>query len=225
VSPYGHPPSPPADQTQVRFAPRDRRWLVPTLLIVLAAVSIGVAALLLGGSGAGDLFDDTAEGETDPEETSAEAVTIAEATAFDPPPGDGSEHGDEIGLVYDGQSGPDAVWDTEWYDTQNFGSLKPGVGFYLNLDEASEVTEVAIESASQGWNVEIYVASAASEDIAGWGEAAGTLENGTTGVNRVTLDEPAEGSVVLVWFTFLADETTRTGQYHVDVSEVEVLGR
>jgi hypothetical protein len=220
--PFGSPAPPPHDQTQVRLSQSDRRWLVPTLLIVLVAVSLGVAGLLLGGSGAGDLFDGTADGEEEQPETPAESLTISEATAFDPPPGDGSEHDDEVGLVFDGLS--DEVWDTEWYHTATLGSLKPGVGFYVTLAEEAEISEIAIESSSEGWNAEIYVADRASDDIDGWGEPAGTVQGASSGVTPIQFDEPVSGRVVLVWFTFLSPQPDDP-RFRVDVSEVDVRGR
>jgi eukaryotic-like serine/threonine-protein kinase len=225
-SPYGPPSAPPSDQTQVRFARNERRWLVPVLLIVLAMVSLGVAGLLLGGSGAGDLFDGAAEGEEQEEDVAAEALAISSATAFDPPPGDGSEHDDEIDRVIDGQSGSDreSVWDTEWYHTANLGGLKPGVGFYLTLENEAAITELAIESPSEGWNVEIYIAPGPADDITGWGEAVAAIDGGEPGVNRVELDEEVRGGAVLVWFTFLSPQPDDP-RFRVDVAEVQVLGR
>ena len=40
----------PGPQAPVRFAETERRWLVPTLLVVLVAVALGVAGLLIQGS-------------------------------------------------------------------------------------------------------------------------------------------------------------------------------
>jgi serine/threonine-protein kinase len=221
-------PRPPvADPTKVpqaRFSDTERNWLVPTLLIVLAAVSLGIAGLLIGKSGARDIFDgDTDDPSVDAGGATPEAIGIAGATAFDPPPGDGAEHGDELGAVLDGKS--DTVWDTEWYRDRELGNLKPGVGFYLTLDEASTVQQVKLTSPSKGWSVQIYMANSPANAIEGWGEVRASKENIPAGTATLELpDGGVRGGAVLVWFTHLGEQPTRTGQFSVGISEVQVLG-
>ncbi len=223
-SPYGAPPPPPSEQTQVRFAQSERRWLVPTLLVVLAMVSLGVAGLLLRGSGAGDFFDGAAEGAQE-EDAPPEALAIAGATAFDPfgnPPGE--EHNDEVGLLYDGVTDdPELVWDTEWYHTQDLGGLKSGVGFYVNLNDESDISAVEINSPSEGWNVEVYVADSPADELEGWGAPAGVLEGGAPGASEVEVADGTRGGAVLVWFTLLSPQSDDL-RFAVDVAEVRVLG-
>lgn len=215
------PPRPP-DQTQIRFAESERRWLVPTLLVVLAAVSLGVAALLIGGSG--DLFDDTPEVEAgNPEPSSAEPLTLVSSTDFDPFGGEGGEHPDEVGWVLPGDPSADP-WDTEWYNTVDLGGLKDGVGFYVTLEDESDIGSVQIDTSSQDWAVQIYVADEASDDLEGWGDPVGELDGGTSGTAEVELEDGTSGTTVLFWFTRMGSAPTDTGQFRMDVAEVRVFG-
>jgi serine/threonine-protein kinase len=214
------------DHTRVpeaRYVENERRWMVPTLLVVLAAVSLGIAALLIGRSGAGDFFDDKGD---DPDVTNdaqaPEALTLAGAEDFDPADSGGGEHADEVPLLTDGD--PATEWDTEWYNTREFGGLKPGVGFYVTLDQAREVSEVDITSPTPGWSAEIYVAASPADSIEGWGAPVATQADVAAGTTKITLEEPAEGAAVLVWITQLSETPTSSGQSSVVVGEVKVLG-
>ena len=214
------PPAPPA----TRFRDTERNWLVPTLLIVLAAISLGVAGLLINKSGAGDIFDgdqgDEPTVETD--DTTPEAFAIADATDFDPAPNGGGEHADELPNLTDGNA--DTLWDTEWYNTREFAGLKSGVGFYLTVPQASKIRQVQISSPSKGWSVEIYVANSPTNAMEGWGEPRAQKENIP---GDATLDLPdggVTGGAVLVWITHLGETPTESGQFRVEVSEVKVVG-
>jgi serine/threonine-protein kinase len=223
MGPMGGPSG--SDYTRVpeaRYVEGERRWMVPTLLVVLAAVSLGIAALLIGRSGARDFFDNSKDPDTETEAPAPAALTVSSAVDFDPPPADASEHPDEVGRVIDGQ--PDTVWDTEWYNTREFGGLKPGVGFHLTLDQARDISQVDITSPSQGWSVEIYVADSASDTLEGWGSPVASKENIPAGTVEIPIEGGAEGKAILVWFTQLGEAPTSTNQYSVAVDEVKVLG-
>jgi putative peptidoglycan lipid II flippase len=185
-----------------------------------------VAGLLLSKSGARDLLDGDNNGsEVDASETQPEALTVAGATDFDPSAsgGDGHEHGDELAALTDRKA--DTLWDTEWYRDRDLGNLKPGVGFYLTLDQASKIQQVKLSSPSKGWSVEIYVANSPANALEGWGQPRAHKENIPAG--NVTLDLPdggVQGGAVLVWFTHLGEAPTDTGQFRVEVSEIQVLG-
>jgi serine/threonine-protein kinase len=221
----------PTDQTRVppvpppgaRFSDTERRWLVPTLLVVLAAVSLGIAGLLISKSGARDIFDGGSNPDTPTTDAGPATLGVARATAFDPSPGDGDEHGNEVAKLTDGQAG--TVWDTEWYRDRQLGSLKPGVGFYLTLDKASKVHQLKITSPSKGWSVQIYTADAPADTIEGWGSPRTSKENIAPGTTTLTLpDGGVHAGAVLVWITHLGEAPTRTGQFSVDIGEVQVLG-
>jgi serine/threonine-protein kinase len=226
-SPPLAPRAPVTDQTKVpqaRFSDTERNWLVPTLLVVLAAVSLGIAGLLIGKSGARDLLDGSNEPSVEAGEATPEPLSITGAHDFDPPPaGDSSEHGDEVAAVFDGNA--DTVWDTEWYRDRELGRLKPGVGFYVTLDKASTVKQLKITSPSKGWSAEIYVANTPADTLDGWGQPRASKSNLPAGASNIALPgKGVEGGAVLVWFTHLGEVPTNTNQFSVAVSEVQVLG-
>jgi hypothetical protein len=223
--PVDHTRVPPAPPAPNRFRDTERNWLVPTLLIVLAAVSLGVAGLLIKESGAPDIFDGDNGNEPNVETGNAtpEPLAITGSKDFDPAPGDGQEHGDELAFLTDGKT--DTVWDTEWYRDRELGNLKPGVGFYLTLEPNSVIQQLELNSPSTGWSVEIYVANSPAQAMEGWGEPRAHEENISAGPTTLQLPEGGvRGGAVLVWFTHLGEAPTNSGQFSVDVAEVEVLG-
>jgi len=199
----------------VRFAETERRWLVPTLLVVLVAVALGVAGLLIQGSGT-NLFGDP-DGESDTTEAAPPAdqsVLIAQTIDFDPAGGDG-EHPEEAerGDAFDGD--PNTSWSTEDYTSPDWGRLnKPGVGLVLELDQPSELRSLEFDTPSVGWQAEVYVADNNPGDLEGWGEPVATFQESDSGTNTVTFDET--GGAVLLWFTRAGDD----GQ--VTVTEVRL---
>jgi eukaryotic-like serine/threonine-protein kinase len=192
----------PASGSPVRFRDSERRWLVPTLLVVLVAVSLGVAGLLIKGSGE-SLFG--GNGNEDPPETpaqepQAEGVPVANVVDFDPVGGDG-EHSGDTGNVIDGD--PETTWSSESYDSPEWGGLKPGVGLILELDQPAQLGALEFDTPTTGWQAEVYVADRAGETLEDWGDPVATFDQSGDGTARTTFDK--EGSAVLLWFTRAGD--------------------
>jgi serine/threonine-protein kinase len=199
----------------VRFAETERRWLVPTLLVVLVAVALGVAGLLIQGSGS-NLFGDSDNGSdtSEPPPAADEFVPIARTVDFDPAGGDG-EHAQEAaqGAAIDGDQ--NTSWSTENYTTPDWGGFdKPGVGLILELDQSAEIHGLEFDTPSAGWQAEVYVADSDPGSLEGWGQPVATFEESDSGTNTVTFD--ATGGAVLLWFTRAGDD----GQ--VTVTEVRL---
>jgi eukaryotic-like serine/threonine-protein kinase len=201
--------------TPVRFAETERRWLVPTLLVVLVAVALGVAGLLIQGSGS-NLFGSSDNGSdtSEPPPAADEFVPIARTVDFDPAGGDG-EHAQEAeqGNAIDGDQ--NTSWSTEDYTSPDWGRLgKPGVGLILELDQSAEIRGLEFDTPSAGWHAEVYVADSDPGSLEGWGDPVATFEESDSGTNTVTFD--ATGGAVLLWFTRAGDD----GQ--VTVTEVRL---
>jgi hypothetical protein len=199
----------------VRFAETERRWLVPTLLVVLVAVALGVAGLLIQGSGS-NLFGSSDNGSdtSEPPPAADEFVPIARTVDFDPAGGDG-EHTQEAeqGNAIDGDQ--NTSWSTEDYTSPDWGRLgKPGVGLILELDQSAEIRGLEFDTPSAGWQAEVYVADSDPGSLEGWGDPVATFEESDSGTNTVTFD--ATGGAVLLWFTRAGDD----GQ--VTVTEVRL---
>jgi len=185
-----------------------RRWVLPTLMAALVAVTLGVAGVLVARSGLGSGGGDAGGGGG-----SGGQVPVVGAQAFDPPPGSGSEHDGELPFLFDGD--PASAWTTETYSNRSFGGLKPGVGFVLQLDGSRRLDELELTTASSGWSAEVVVAESPAVTRDEWGQAADS-ESGI-GAGSVTFDLGGRtGRVVLVWITDLGDDLV------VAVSEVRV---
>ncbi|HET6953365.1 MAG TPA: protein kinase [Acidimicrobiales bacterium] len=215
IGPPGTGTTPPGG-VPVRFAQSERRWLVPTLLIVLVAVALGVAGLLIKGSNP-DFFGGDDDPDS-PDTTAAEApadelVTVARTIDFDPA-GDGSEHPDEAeaGNAVDGDAA--TSWSSERYGNADWGGLKPGVGLILELDNSTDIAALELDTPSAGWEAEVYVADAPTDSLEGWGDPVATFD-GDGSPARVEVD--AEGGAVLLWFTRAGDD----GQITVDEVRLE----
>jgi hypothetical protein len=190
---------------------------VPTLLVVLVAVALGVAGLLLQGPGDG-LFGDDGGDDPPPDETDApadETAAISRSVDFDPPPGDGSEHADEAaaGVAFDGD--PATSWSSERYNSPEWGGLKEGVGLIFALADTTDLRGIEVASPGSGWEAAVYVADGDVADLDtldDWDEPVATLDSG----NADAAFE-AEGNAVLLWFT-------RTGDNQlVEVTDVRIL--
>ena len=204
----------------VRFAESERRWMVPTILVILVAIALGVAGLLIGQSA---LSDDDGGGEDGGGGTTTTAapaqgtnIEIAQTIDFDPPPGDGTESSGEAaaGAAVDGN--PETTWDTERYNSRNFGGLKPGVGLILELNDTAEVSSIEIQSPTDDWTADIYTAASAGDALDSWGEPATSIESGDGSEPVVATFEPREARAVLIWVTRLGPERS------VDIAEVTV---
>jgi tRNA A-37 threonylcarbamoyl transferase component Bud32 len=219
--PIGGPVGPPTTGTraEVRFADSERRWLVPTLLVILVAVALGVAGLLLQRSGTllGD-DNDPSESTTTTAAPSGQEVGIARAIDFDPEGDDGRERPEVVDLAIDGD--PNTAWETTSYRRPDleWGGLKSGVGIMVELDEAADISAVEVDSQFSGWTAEIYVSDRAqTSGLDAWGEPVGRIEGAQSGTNRVELDQPTEGGAVLVWLTSQGD-----GRPQMTISEIRV---
>jgi serine/threonine-protein kinase len=214
-APPGRHATPPTGTPATRFADTERRWLIPTLIVVLVAVALGVAGLLIKGPG--DVFGGGDGGDPPAEDTPTEATqaTITGSIGFDPV-GDGEEHPEEAEAGYAFDNDPSTSWSSETYRSADWGGLKPGVGLILELDESGPISAVEFDTPLSGWAAEVYVADSPQDSLEGWGDPVATFPGSDSGTNTVDgLD--AEGGAVLLWFT---KEST---QNMVTVDEVRIL--
>jgi serine/threonine-protein kinase len=197
----------PAPQSFVRS---ERSWLIPTTIVVLVALALALAGVLLGKSGAGNLFG--ALGGDD----GGKPVAIASAQAFDPG-GDGHENDASAPLAIDGD--PATAWRTEGYNDRDITKLKDGVGLIVRLDRSSSIDAVELDSPSNGWKVAIYVADGSPTSLDGWGAPAATPDPLGSGQNTIDLDG-AKGDSVLIW---ILDRGDAPGRASAEIREAKVL--
>ena len=222
--PPGAPIPPPAGATAVEAGPAptfrqsERAVLIPTILVVLVAVALGLAGLLLGRSGAGNLLDnvrDVLGGSGD-----GAPLQVARATAFDPRSsgGDDKENDGAAPLAVDGNA--DTSWKTEGYNAPDITKLKDGVGLILHLDSAADLSSLEIDSPTNDWKVAVYVADTAGAALADWGEPVIVRDHLDPGSTKIDLGG-AHGGAVLVW---ILNRGNADGRASAEIDEVRVSG-
>lgn len=213
-------------------APRQR--FNPTPWVIFAMVAILVLALILAlGSlrDAGRSFvpageseepTPTATAEPTPEETTEEPteeptespepedIGFAEASSLDPSTGSG-DNPDLADQAIDGDS--DTIWRSLRYDNPTYG-MKPGLGFAVELEEATTVTSVTLDVQGEGGTVQIRNTS--PDDPAG-GEV---LAEGAMGPDTTyTLSTPTELEAIVLWFPELPAAES-DGRNRIELAEI-----
>ena len=184
------------------FGQSERAWLVPTLLIVLVAVALGVVGLLFGRSNAGKrlLGSSRAAATTT---VPATPPKIASIRAFDPPPGDGVEDDQQLQNLDDGN--PATTWHTETYQNAPSFGTKSGVGVRLTLDAPTKVSSLAVVSPSSGWSAQAYVSTGnPGNSLADWGSPVSSHADIAAGTTTFDLGGHRAAQVML-WITRLTD--------------------
>jgi serine/threonine-protein kinase len=165
--------------------------LIPVVLI--AAGTAAYYVLRPDGAGSG---------------TAAEAPAAAPLTAldligakdFDPPPGDGAEHADEVANAIDGKRG--TAWSTEGYST---GTLAPksGVGLYVSVADAVAARRLELSTDTPGFSAQVYAAAVPAGTLEQWGRPIARLKGEAR--TAVTLRTPAGERFrsYLIWITKL----------------------
>ena len=191
------------------FAVRERSWLVPAVLILVVAVTLGIVGVLVGNTDVGERLFNGADSQNTP---SGQAIALSQARSFDPL-GDHEEDDRELGAITDKNS--ESVWHTQTYTTADFGLLKDGVGVVIPLHSPAKLGTLSIESPSRGWKASIYVADEPKSSLAAWGKPVASI----SGADRVNLGG-RNGGAVLIWITDLGDGDV-TG-FRVAIAEVSL---
>jgi len=176
------------------FVQSERSALVPAVLIVLVAVALGVLGVLFARSDTGKRLLDS------PRDGSHEAVTVAQVLAFDPPPGSGTEHDDELPFLLDDDTS--TAWSTENYKSSRFGGLKEGVGVVLRADGQHKFGRVELTSPTRGWTAEAYVADSPRATPEAWGSPVDRKSQIDSSPVNFDL-HGRSGGAVLIWITDL----------------------
>jgi serine/threonine-protein kinase len=140
-------------------------------------------------------------------------VKLIAAKDFDPPPGDGDEHANELRYALDRD--PNTTWSTEGYDNGVFAQGKKGVGIYVDAPPPVAGRELVIRTPKVGWEGGIYVAkSGPPEDLGGWTQVADFTM--TKKSQRIGLDTAGQRfRYYLVWITKLPP-----GAERAEISEI-----
>jgi serine/threonine-protein kinase len=206
--------------TVLDSVPRSQRRLNGGRRISGAGIAMGLlgigliaAALIFGGDRLENLG-----GEKDG--SNEVRLSEKEAAEFDPSPGDGRETGHQA-LAVDGNP-TGSAWETEHYDTEDFGGIKDGVGHIVGVaGEPVTATEMEIRAATAGWDAEIYATDGElPDDLAGWGTPIGSVGDGGTR-ETVPLDSGAASSF-LIWITKPPESGEQPGRFQMQISDIRV---
>ena len=190
---------------------REARSFLPVILLIIGAILL----VLFVPRFIEDQTDPDPGGgsQTEPDAGGAGDLEIQSAADFDPPPGDDSEHPDEVALAYDGD--PGTAWTTENYNDSLQLLGKPGVGLVFDLGDTRSVTSVVI-SGSAG-SLELRASDEEGDDAEAF-EEVGTASE-VDGEVEIEADG-AEARYWLVWITSLPGD----GGGSATISEVRFLG-
>src|SRR3954467_3751439 len=136
---------------------RHPAWLFAAAVVAVLAV---VAIILFGLGQRTERGTGPPPAEKPP--TGLQAVSLGQdsAHAFDPPPGDGSEHSDEVAFAVDRDK--TTTWSTESY---RGGTLnKPGVGLYVDASPGVAAGALQVSTPHDGWAASVYAARSGPPD-------------------------------------------------------------
>ncbi len=177
----------PAAAAPARRPRRRRSWTWP---LVIA----GVVVLAIGAVAAGLLAFRNQDEKPTPVPAST-PIHLGAIGSYDPPPGDGNEHGADAAKAVDGD--PATYWKTETYS--DFASTgKKGVGLVLSAGGAGpRITRVTIQTDTPGFSAQLMTGN--SEGAYHAITAVKSIQNGTTFAVR----KGAVQGILVVWLTAL----------------------
>jgi serine/threonine-protein kinase len=188
--------SAPAVEPRVRPVRRQRRFTpILALLVLIAAVGVGAGAYYLvrdtgsdgGGGGGGG---------------GGTQVHLVASNAYDPH-GDGQEHDEEVANATDGNVS--TYWETERYDSVDFGGLKDGVGIVVDAGRAVKLGSLSIVSDTPGYSARIEAGASSNGPF---DPVSPSQTVGSRTAFSLSVDQPQR--YYLVWITRLARGYART---------------
>ncbi|MGZ4398540.1 MAG: serine/threonine-protein kinase [Gaiellaceae bacterium] len=140
------PESRPAGESGPARAPRRPRRLLLRLLVL--------ALLLAALAGAAAVYLVSRRHPASPASSPpASEIHLHAVAAYDPPPGDGREDNARLGWATDGNLA--SAWETERYNTQQFGNLKHGVGLVVDAGRAVKLRALVVRTDTPGFRAEV----------------------------------------------------------------------
>jgi serine/threonine-protein kinase len=209
----------PPSSTPPTFVRTERGWLVPTVAIVVVATILIIGGIFVAGGGGVPHIPGISGGGGNGSPTATNAMSITGASAFDPPPGDGTENDADAPKAVDGD--PATFWQTQGYNDAAI-KIKPGVGIYVTLAQAAKLKTLKVTSLTSGWSVQIFVADSPKTDLASWGDPVVQQDN--LGADTTTFDLGGhQGAAVLIWITNIGTSTPDdAGRFHTRIAEISV---
>jgi hypothetical protein len=207
-------PAPPrgrvtSGQPAPSFWRSEGNWVVLVALVVALAAGVVFAFQQLSQRGRplealGDLLG----------RAPAETVEIRTVEVHDT--ADREENNTRLPLAADGD--PTTSWSTQWYTNPEFGGLQDGVGIFVDLGEAAEVSEIEVTSQTEGWSAAIR----RSDDGQKWTPPG---ESEAVGAPNHVFETSGSHRWWMIWITRLGT-TAGLGNselpYSVEIAEIVV---
>ena len=95
------------------------------------------------------------------------------------------------------------------------------MGLILTLGSPATLESLELVSPTNDWRAVIYVAEAAGESLADWGDPVATTDALPAGTNTIDLDG-TRGGAVLVW---IIDRGDAPGRAPAEIQEAVLRGR
>jgi hypothetical protein len=212
------------------------------LLGLAGLVVVGVVGLLVGvnllvgpetptdpaANPAPDATDGTAppaDGEQPTGNPEPIPLDPSQVRIVDPPDGNRAELVGVEAVVDDDLS---TGWESDTYNSADFGQIKPGMGILINLGEPRNVDNVQVELGIAGATAEIWVGNedpgndtAGDERIYQTYEPVGEPQQGGTTMVFGNFDPATTYQYLMVWFTELAPNDDG---FRIEVQQVVVEG-
>ena len=147
-------------------------------------------------------------------------IGIVSAAEFDPPPGDGKENPEQLGMLTDGRES--TSWSTACYRQRRMAP-KQGVGFVLLLSASPGGHRLVLSTPNRGVDAAVYVAKDVRTQLRDWGKPVSRGRNVGPGPIELDLGDGDAGRYVLVWFTDLGEPTCSSLSFQLRVGEVTVV--
>ncbi|NUS72907.1 MAG: hypothetical protein HOQ05_05815 [Corynebacteriales bacterium] len=195
-----------------------RRLLVPAIAvtcIVAAGIAIGTIGMPVFSTNDIPITNDPTKNESVEGSTlSATAVSVLD------PEGDGAEtSGYE--LTTDGD--PNTSWETDGYNSADFGGIKSGMGIVIDLGSIQTVRGLEAELTTSGANVELRGSSILGTEKDEFEAIGKPAQNAEQNVS-FSLKKPFSGRYLLLWFYGLPESSSGNYDYSVGVHEIRVTG-
>jgi len=192
---------------------RRNRIVLAVVYVLIAGAAAALAALLING-------EDQQNEPPSQGDLTAIALGDRDAHDYDPPPGDGGERTTAVPLAIDRD--PTTAWETERYDTPEFGNIKKGVGLYLDAGRPIVARGIRIVTPEPGWDVRFYAArDSVPSELGGWTlVGGGEMDAARKTFGLDTANRPAR--YYLIWITSLTEGAT--GGSSAAVAEARLLG-
>ena len=217
----------PARQRPPRQGPRRANGV--SRLTKIVVVTAGVLAL--AAIAAFSLWPSGSAGPTQPSPsastplTSATLLRPAGATGFDAltPSDTGNEDTQTAKYAIDGN--PQTSWNSQWYATAEFGSLKAGSGMLVDMGRAVSFSSVSVTFNSQpGASVKLLVGNSnarSKQNLDSMKVIASA--SSPTGMVNFKIKGQAVGRYLVIWFTKLPP-APGGGKYEAQIFNVAVRG-